>query len=154
MNCRSARLALLIFAHLSSYPLLILILSSGISSTVASHIRTHVAGQRIPSDTLAHEVKSPIKLRIANGGAGQSRLLRALADAFTDDYVRERKCEPFAVSWIKSDTTASFNHLADGSAALSITYDGAAEEIAIEQGTADRRVYAWRDRFLLVSMWC
>ena len=119
MNCRSARLALLIFAHLSSYPLLILILSHGISPTVASHIRTHVAGQRILSDvqppaiyygTLAHEVKSPIKLRIANGGAGQSRLLRALADAFIDDYLRERKCERFAVSWIKSDTTASFNH--------------------------------------------
>ena len=95
----------------------------------------------------------PVKLRIATGGAGQSGLLRALADAFIDDQIRETKCPPFAVAWIKSDTTASFNHLADSSADLSITYNAAAEQIAIAQGIADKRVYAWRDHFLLVGMY-
>ena len=93
----------------------------------------------------------PVKLRIATGGAGQSGLLKALADAFIDDYIGETKCAPFAVSWVKSDTTASFNHLADGSADLSITYNAAAEQIAIAQGIADKHVYAWRDHFLLVG---
>lgn len=95
----------------------------------------------------------PVKLRIATGGAGQSGLLRALADAFIDDQIRETQCPPFAVAWIKSDTTASFNHLADSSADLSITYNAAAEQIAIAQGIADKRVYAWRDHFLLVGMY-
>ena len=94
----------------------------------------------------------PVKLRIATGGAGQSGLVKALADAFIDNHVTESKCAPFAVSWIKSDTTASFNHLADNSADLSITYNAAAEKVAIVQGIADRRVYAWRDHFLLVGM--
>ena len=100
----------------------------------------------------SNDTKSPVRLRIATGGAGQSGLLRALADAFIDDQVSQTGCSPFAVSWIKSDTSASFNHLADDSADLSITYIAAAEDIAIAQGIADKRVYAWRDHFLLVGM--
>lgn len=100
----------------------------------------------------AKDANLPVKLRIATGGAGQSGLLKALADAFIDDQVGETKCPPFAVSWIKSDATASFNHLAVGSADLSITYNAAAELIAIIQGIADKHVYAWRDHFLLVGM--
>ena len=99
----------------------------------------------------AKDTKLPVKLRIATGGAGQSGLLKALADAFIDDRIRETKCPPFAIAWIKSDTAASFNHLADGSADLSITYNAAAEQIAITQGIADKHVYAWRDHFLLVG---
>lgn len=99
----------------------------------------------------AKDTKLPVKLRIATGGAGQSGLLKALAGAFIEDRIRETKCTPFAVAWIKSDTTASFNHLADGSADLSITYNAAAEQIAMTQGIADKHVYAWRDHFMLVG---
>lgn len=94
--------------------------------------------------------KVPIKLRIATGGAGQSGLIKALADAFIDHTTK--KSQPFAVAWIKSDTAASFNHIADGTADLSITYHEKAEEIAIKQGIVDHRVYAWRDHFMLVGM--
>ena len=126
---------------------------------MASRILVDSAGQRISGDVRPAEIyygatkddKTPIKLRIATGGAGQSGLLKALADAFIDDYVSKTNDPPFAVSWIKSDTAASFNHLADGSADLSITYHGVAEEIAIAQGIADKRVYAWRDHFMLVG---
>ena len=99
-----------------------------------------------------YDIKVPTKLRIATGGAGQSGLVKALADAFIEDYINETGCPPFAVSWIKSDTAASFNHLADDSADLSITYHAAAEQIAIAQGIADKHVYAWRDHFMLVGM--
>ena len=102
--------------------------------------------------TATTDVELPVKLRIATGGAGQSGLLKALATAFINDHVDETQCPPFAVSWIKSDTTASFNHLADNSADLSITYHAAAERIAMAQGIATRQVYAWRDHFMLVGM--
>ena len=73
---------------------------------------------------------SPIQLRIPTGGAGQSGLMRALADKFIYDRVKETGCKPFAVSWIKSDTAGSFNNLASGAADLSITYHPTAEGIA------------------------
>ena len=92
-----------------------------------------------------------LKLRIATGGAGQSGLVKALADAFIDDQIKRTGCEPFSVGWLKSDTSASFNYLAQAAADLSITYHGVAEETAIAQGIADRRVYAWRDHFMLVG---
>ncbi|KAL8891014.1 MAG: hypothetical protein Q9215_001936 [Flavoplaca cf. flavocitrina] len=95
--------------------------------------------------------KPPIQLRIATDGAGQSGLMRALADKFIDDRVIETGCKPFAVSWIKSDTAGSFNNLASGAADLSITYHPAAEAIAAQQGFTDRSVYAWRDHFMLIG---
>ncbi|KAL8704545.1 MAG: hypothetical protein Q9201_002280 [Fulgogasparrea decipioides] len=95
--------------------------------------------------------KPSIQLRIATGGAGQSGLVRALANAFIDTQVKETGCKPFAVAWLKSDTAGSFNYLAQASADLSITYHPAAEDIAMEQGFAERSVYAWRDHFMLVG---
>jgi hypothetical protein len=97
-----------------------------------------------------HVVASPILLRIATGGAGQSGLIRALADAFILEKVRDGY-EPFSIAWLASDTSASFNYLASRSADLSITYHPAAERIAIKQGIASRSVYAWRDHWLLVG---
>lgn len=127
---------------------------------MASHPHLDASSRRKPCNIQPTEIysgtataiKLPIRLRIATGGAGQSGLLRALADAFIDDLVSRSKCAPFAVAWIKSDTAASFNHLADESADLSITYNAAAEQIAIAQGIADKHVYAWRDHFMLVGM--
>ncbi len=127
---------------------------------MASHPRLDTLSRKSPGHVQPTELyygankntSASVKLRIATGGAGQSGLVKALADAFIDDHVTESGCPPFAVSWIKSDTTASFNHLADNSADLSITYNAAAEKIAIVQGIADKRVYAWRDHFLLVGM--
>lgn len=57
---------------------------------------------------------SPIKLRIATGGAGQSGLLQALADAFINQLVDKTKCEPFTIAWLTSDTTESIEHLQGG----------------------------------------
>ena len=95
--------------------------------------------------------KAPIKLRIATGGAGQSGLIKALADAFIDHQLKTTDSKPFAVAWLKSDTAGSFNYLAQASADLSITYHKAAENTAKDQGVWDRRVYVWRDHFMLVG---
>lgn len=97
------------------------------------------------------KTEAPLRLRIATGGAGQSGLVKALADAFIDDHVRRTDSEPFSVGWLKSDTAGSFNYLAQASADLSITYHKVAEETARDQGVWDRRVYAWRDHFMLVG---
>ena len=94
---------------------------------------------------------APIRLRIATGGAGQSGLVRALAEGFINHLSKTEQCQPFGISWLKSDTTASFNYLGENAADVSITYHAAAEEIAIKQGIADRREYAWRDHWLLVG---
>ena len=94
----------------------------------------------------------PIKLRIATGGAGESGLIAALANAFIVDYVNRTNCSQFSVAWLKSDTSASFNYLAQNAADLSITYHTSAESIAVQQGIANRSEYAWRDCFMLVGV--
>ncbi|KAK5054449.1 hypothetical protein LTR84_001339 [Exophiala bonariae] len=92
-----------------------------------------------------------IKLRIATGGAGQTGLLRKLAEEFISWYTRSTASSPFRIAWIATDTSLSFNALATGAADLSITYHAYAEKIALRQGIADRCVYAWRDHFMLVG---
>ncbi|KAL8726933.1 MAG: hypothetical protein Q9181_005880 [Wetmoreana brouardii] len=121
-----------------------------IDPVVAQNNPPHVEPAEIYYGSYENEM-SPIQLRIATGGAGQSGLVRALADAFIDTQVKETGCKPFAVAWLKSDTAGSFNNLAQASADLSITYHPAAEDIAMEQGFAERSVYAWRDHFMLVG---
>ena len=101
--------------------------------------------------TGSYEEISDIKLRIATGGAGESGLVGRLANAFINEMESKPNFEPFTVVWIKSDTAASFNHLAENAADLSITYHPRAESIALQQGIADRSEYAWRDHFMLVG---
>ncbi|KAL8776626.1 MAG: hypothetical protein Q9213_008199 [Squamulea squamosa] len=113
--------------------------SEDVSQTyVAKNNPPHIDPEEVYYGSFKDE-KPPIQLRIATGGAGQSGLIRAFADKFIDDHVKETGCKPFAVAWIKSDTAGSFNNLAQGSADLSITYHPAAEEIAKQQGFTDRR---------------
>ncbi|RAL14669.1 uncharacterized protein BO97DRAFT_432837 [Aspergillus homomorphus CBS 101889] len=76
-----------------------------------------------------------VKLRIGNGGAGQSGFIEALADAFIKSSVKNGST-PFKVAWYKSDTTESINYLKDDTVNIGITYTPAAESIAIQQGVA------------------
>ncbi|KAK7414257.1 hypothetical protein QQX98_006854 [Neonectria punicea] len=92
-----------------------------------------------------------IKLRIANGGAGQSGLIKELADAYIKDQVKPGD-EPFQVAWYKSDTTYTIQYLQTGEVDVGITYNEAAEKIAIDQDIATSpSYYAFRDHFLLVG---
>ncbi|KAL6901241.1 hypothetical protein GGI43DRAFT_404334 [Trichoderma evansii] len=92
-----------------------------------------------------------IQLAIGNGGAGQSGLIKALADAYIKDSV-SNGTKPFRVAWYTSDTTYSIEYLETGLIDVGITYSPAAEKIAIDQGIAlSPSYYAFRDHFLLVG---
>lgn len=94
---------------------------------------------------------SKIQLGIGNGGAGQSGLVQALADAFIKDCVANGS-QPFRVAWYQSDTTYSIAYLKTGVVDVGITYNTAAEQIAIDQGISKSpSYYAFRDHFLLVG---
>ncbi|RDB16612.1 Tungstate-binding protein TupA [Hypsizygus marmoreus] len=92
-----------------------------------------------------------IKLRIANGGAGQSGLIGAWADAFIQYCVKSLGFEPFKVGWYLGDTTESLGLLAAGSVDIAVTYNVAAETQSVHSQDATKRVYGFRDHFLLVG---
>ncbi|CAE6409532.1 unnamed protein product [Rhizoctonia solani] len=95
---------------------------------------------------------TPVRLRISNGGAGLSGLVGALSNAFITYKVDEAKTEqPFAVAWVKGDTTETVNFLRSGQADIGITYNKAAECQAVSDGVASRRVYGFRDHFYLAG---
>ena len=91
-----------------------------------------------------------VVLRIGNGGAGQAGLVEALANA----YIAERSVsgEPqLGVAWYKSDTTATLAYLKDGTVGVGLTYNEAAEAIALSDGYAAHYAYAFRDHFCIVG---
>ena len=78
-------------------------------------------------------------------------LCTALADAFINDRFSNGS-EPFRVAWYQSDTTVSINYLQSGTVDVGITYNEAAENIAIARGIATSpSYYAFRDHFLVVG---
>jgi len=93
-----------------------------------------------------------IKLTIGNGGAGQSGLVGALANAFIDYRVKKFGDPIFKVAWYKSDTTVTINYLQAGTVDVGITYSEVAEKIAIDKSIAKSpSYYAFRDHFILVG---
>ncbi|KAG9309228.1 hypothetical protein JVU11DRAFT_10707 [Chiua virens] len=91
-----------------------------------------------------------IRLRIANGGAGQSGLICAWANAFIQ-YCHQQRIAPFKVGWYLGDTTESLGFLAAGEVDVAVTYNNAAEQQACKTGSAVDRVYGFRDHFFLVG---
>ncbi|KIK97385.1 hypothetical protein PAXRUDRAFT_31812 [Paxillus rubicundulus Ve08.2h10] len=91
-----------------------------------------------------------IRLRIANGGAGQSGLIGAWADAFIK-YCHDQGIDPFKVAWYLGDTTESLGFLAAGQVDIAVTYNAAAEDQAEKANIASTRTYGFRDHFYLVG---
>lgn len=96
-----------------------------------------------------------VKLRIATGGAGQTGVLRELAEAFIQycsaSPANNYTFPPFRIAWLATDTSQSFNALASRAADIAITYHPYAEHIAQSQGITSRVEYLWRDAFNLVG---
>ncbi|KAG6853764.1 hypothetical protein C0991_001594 [Blastosporella zonata] len=92
-----------------------------------------------------------LRLRIANGGAGQSGLIGAWANAFIQYCVENRTMTPFQVGWYLGDTTASLAYIAAGEVDIAVTYNEAAEQQSLQSKAASQRVYGFRDHFLLVG---
>ncbi|KAM0342031.1 hypothetical protein ACHAPU_009759 [Fusarium lateritium] len=110
-----------------------------------------VTPEAVYSGGFDHDKNDSIKLRIANGGAGQSGLIKELANAYIKTRVIDG-AKPFQVAWIKSDTYYSIQYLKTGDADIGITYSEASEKIAIQQGIAKSpSYYAFRDHFLLIG---
>ncbi|KAI0069290.1 hypothetical protein BV25DRAFT_1818283 [Artomyces pyxidatus] len=91
-----------------------------------------------------------IDIRIANGGAGQSGLIGAWADAFIQ-YSVNSGSSPFCIAWYLGDTTESLGLIEAGSVDIAVTYNEAAEKQSIDSGASVRREYGFRDHFLLVG---
>ncbi|KAJ3805971.1 hypothetical protein F5876DRAFT_50904 [Lentinula aff. lateritia] len=89
-----------------------------------------------------------IRLRIANGGAGQSGLVGALADAFVRWCVEESKSK---VGWYLGDTTQSLAYLSSGWVDIALTYNEAAEQAVLRSGKAVVRELIFLDHFYLVG---
>lgn len=102
-----------------------------------------------------------VRLRIANGGAGQSGLIGAWANAFIQDCykggVAPFKVRPYLfltatsfrrvrdqVAWYLGDTTESLGFLTAGEVDIAVTYNDAAEKQACKAGVAVERVYGFR----------
>ncbi|KAF9005233.1 hypothetical protein BDQ17DRAFT_1390074 [Cyathus striatus] len=92
-----------------------------------------------------------IRLRIANGGAGQSGLIGAWANAFIKYCVEKKGEKPFLVGWYLGDTTESLGLLAAGSVDIAVTYNEAAEKQSLDTQSATKKIYGFRDHFLLVG---
>ncbi|PPQ98256.1 hypothetical protein CVT26_003448 [Gymnopilus dilepis] len=93
---------------------------------------------------------SCIRLRIANGGAGQIGLIQTWADTFIHHMVSKGH-KPFQVAWYLGDTTESLSLLCAGEVDFALTYNPAAEAQVMRAGNASKRVYAFRDHFMLVG---
>jgi ABC-type tungstate transport system permease subunit len=91
--------------------------------------------------------KANILLRIGNGGAGQSGLVKALADAF----IAAQGGPAFGVAWYKADTTGTLGYLKTADIDVGLTYNAAAEKQALSEAYADTRAYAFRDHFRIVG---
>ncbi|KAJ3900238.1 hypothetical protein F5879DRAFT_809561 [Lentinula edodes] len=89
-----------------------------------------------------------IRLRIANGGAGQSGLVGALADAFVKWCVEGSKS---TVGWYLGDTTQSLAYLSSGWVDIAFTYNEAAEKAVVKSGKAVVRELIFLDHFYLVG---
>ncbi|KIJ42562.1 hypothetical protein M422DRAFT_254346 [Sphaerobolus stellatus SS14] len=95
---------------------------------------------------------APMKLRIANGAAGQSGLIRELARVFIDYCTTELNHAPFIDTviggWYLGDTTQSLAFLSAESIDIALTYHPAAEKRC---KAVFRREYAFKDHFYLVG---
>ncbi|KZS96901.1 hypothetical protein SISNIDRAFT_450659 [Sistotremastrum niveocremeum HHB9708] len=100
-------------------------------------------------------------LSIANGGAGQSGLIGALALGFID-YVTSSRGNlrqdpllpppfPFTVGWYLGDTTQSLDYIEHNLVDIAVTYNKAAELQSLKDGFSCKRIYGFRDRFMLVG---
>ncbi|KAJ3738679.1 hypothetical protein DFH05DRAFT_1597446 [Lentinula detonsa] len=96
-----------------------------------------------------------IRLRLANGGAGQSGLIGAFANAFVKWCVEGSECEAkeaaFLVGWYLADTTQSLAYLSSSWVDVAFTYNAAAEMALVRNGKAIERELVFVDHFYLVG---
>ncbi|TCD69496.1 hypothetical protein EIP91_007426 [Steccherinum ochraceum] len=110
------------------------------------------ASALVPQETYdgGYSDAKDIRLRIANGGAGQSGLIREFANAFIQ-YMVKKGVAPFKAAWYLGDTTQSLQYLAAKYVDVAFTYNEAAELASVKSGAAVKRELAFLDHFILVG---
>ncbi|KAG7100173.1 hypothetical protein E1B28_001952 [Marasmius oreades] len=124
------------------------IAQSSTASSPASTASATVAPQAIYNG--GYQDATETLLRIANGGAGQSGMVEAFANAFIK-YSVGKGSKPFSVSWILGDTTQSLGFIAAKQADIALTYSAAAENQSIASGASVKKELAFVDHFYLVG---
>jgi len=88
-------------------------------------------------------------IKVANGGAGPTGVIRALAEAFISKKASVRK--DFNIAWIQSITRDSLNHLKRNDANISLTYEPILEKLMIQEKYGQHYEYIFKDHFWLVG---
>ncbi|KAH8103949.1 hypothetical protein BXZ70DRAFT_1005500 [Cristinia sonorae] len=122
-------------------------LLSSTGPTAATHASTLVPQETYDGGFPDAQV---VRLRVGNGGAGQSGLIKAFADAFIQDQVAQG-VPPFKVEWYLGDTTQSLQYLAAKYIDVALTYNEAAELASVRSGAAVDRELVFLDHFYLVG---
>jgi tungstate transport system substrate-binding protein len=91
---------------------------------------------------------APHTLRIGNGGAGATGMLRALATAFLTTLADPSCCN---VAWYQNISRHTLKNLAEGRIDLSLTYEREPECAAVAAGWASTRRLAFYDHFVVVG---
>ncbi|KAE8382962.1 hypothetical protein BDV26DRAFT_304518 [Aspergillus bertholletiae] len=115
--------------------------SLSISATLAVSLYNALAAADIYNGGCTGD--NPVKLRIGNGGAGQSGLVKELATHFIQNQTNscQDTSKVFSIEWVTGDTTETINNLKTKKVDVGITYHKTAEQIAINAGFASGCLY-------------
>jgi len=86
-------------------------------------------------------------IRVANGGAGPTGVIRALSDAF----LKERSDLNLSIGWVQSISKDSLSNIKDNFTQIALTYDPQLEKEMVQNGQAKNYKYIFNDHFLLLG---
>ncbi len=92
------------------------------------------------------EEKDNIQVRIGNGGAGPTGILRALAE----DYLQESGKE-YAIAWYQDISVNTLKQLQNGVIDIALVYEKSQGEAAQKEGWATNYTPIFNDHFLIVG---
>jgi len=101
------------------------------------------------SNTPREIYKSPHSqhvIRLGNGGAGPSGLLRALAEDYQD-----KVQDASTIEWYQNISPLTLRALRDGTLDIALTYERDQEDLAIAQGWAEGPTLIFNDHFVVVG---
>jgi ABC-type tungstate transport system permease subunit len=107
----------------------------------------------VPTDLRPKEIygSAPqVGIRIANGGAGYTGLLRALSQAYLAQHPTING-QPFSIAWYATNTTYSFQALRDHVVDLALVYEIWPQALAGNHRYAQKMTPLFRDAFIFVG---
>lgn len=87
-----------------------------------------------------------IKIRIGNGGAGPTGILRALSE----DYL-EVTGKNYAIAWYQNITIHTLNNLQNGVIDIALVYEKQQADVGIKEGWATNYTPVFNDHFLIIG---